>query len=255
MGSYKVIQSGHIVEVYQYSMPIVIPDGENDDVRGGRDKEGNDKRKKEYRMSVNHKAREKMRRLINANFNFNDAFITLTFRDHVTDISKANYELKKFFQKMKRRKRDFKHVTVLEFTKKGRIHYHMICNLEYQWSDWSELQKHERDLAEIWGHGFVDIGYMQGNEQFQKIDNMGAYLLKYLSKDHIDERFEGKKRYFWSRNLIQPKVLSGLDAKEILETIQDEIPVFTNSYEIKPYNSEPLYVNEVKYKEYNSKRS
>lgn len=242
MPSFRVIQSGHIFEVYEYQASMKKP---NDDPflkssKGGRDKEGKEDRKMEYRETVNHRARQKVRRLINANFNQDDLFITVTFAENMTDIDKANYELKKFFQKMKRRQNDFKYVAVIEFQKRGAIHYHMLCNWKATWSNREELQAEERKLGEIWGHGFVDIGY-------KKTDNAGAYLIKYLSKQHLDERLEGKKRYFFSRNLEQPRELTGGEAVAAIKTLQNQFPVFTSTY----YGE---FTGEVSYREYNPKR-
>jgi hypothetical protein len=242
--SFRVIKSGHIIEVYKYDKATqwAKDDPLMKRSNGGRDKEGNEERKMEYRESVNHKAREKLRRLINANFDENSLFITLTFREHVTDIEEANYNLKKFLQKMKRRYEGFAYVAVIEFTKKGRIHYHMLVNgVRLEWKTHEELQSHERDLADVWGHGYVDIGY-------KKNDNAGAYLLKYMTKEHIDERLEGKKRYFFSRNLTQPKTILGAEALEIIRLMDDYAPVFNSEY----YNE---FQGNVTYQEYNPKRN
>jgi hypothetical protein len=242
MPSYNVIQSGHILEVYEYRSGVMGL--RDDDIvisrEGGRDKEGQEDRKAEYRQTVNHKAREKVRRLINANFDEHSLFVTLTFAENMTDIEYANYELKKFLQKMKRRQKNFAYVAVIEFQKRGAVHYHMLCNLHLEWTTHKELQKHERELAAIWGNGFVDIGY-------RKNDNAGAYLIKYMSKEHNDERLNGKKRYFFSRNLKQPKKLTGLEAMKALQSLEGVPPVFTNSY----YND---FTGPVLYREYNPKR-
>lgn len=242
MPAYRVIQSGHILELYEYQSGVALL--RDDDLKvsreGGRHKEGQEERLEEYRQSVNHKAREKVRRLINANFDENSLFITLTFAENQTDIDAANYELKKFLQKMKRKQASFAYVAVIEFQKRGAVHYHMLCNYMLEWSTPKELKKHERDLAAIWGNGFVDIGY-------KKNDNAGAYLIKYMSKDNNDPRLEGKKRYFFSRNLIQPKKLLGGEALKALQSVAGVAPVFTNSY----YNE---FSGKVQYREYNPKR-
>lgn len=240
MPSYKVIKSGHIIEIYKYARAVSY--GYDDDFisrAGGRDKEGKKDRGMEYKKRVGQNGYNKVRRLINANFNENSLFITLTFKEDI-EIDDANYNLKKFFQKMKRKQADFKHVTVLEFTKKGRVHYHMLCNYLLEWNNHKELQAHERALGEVWGHGFVDIGY-------KKNDNAGAYLIKYMTKENVVDRLEGKKRYFFSRNLEQPQELVGGDALQIIREHESLPPVFTNEY----YSD---FHGQVEYKEYNPLR-
>lgn len=205
MPSYTIIQSGHVLELYEYQRGVSLI--RDDDIKvsreGGRDKEGKQERIQEYRDQVNYKAREKVRRLINANFDENSLFVTLTFAENVTDLEYANYELKKFLQKMKRKQKDFAHVTVVEFQKRGAVHYHMVCNYHLEWTTHKELQKHERDIATVWGNGFVDI------QPIKHVDNVGAYLIKYMSKEHNDERLEGKKRYFFLETLFSLKNWKG----------------------------------------------
>lgn len=241
MSSYRVVVSGHVVEIYKYQ---VTPLRKDDDFfksdKGGRDKEGIEDRKKEYRGSVNQRARNKIRRLINANFDENSLFITLTYKKNMQDIESSNENLKKFIQKMKRRQKDFQYVAVMEFQQRGAIHYHMLTNYKCEWNTLDELQSHERVLGEVWGHGFVDIGY-------KKSDNAGAYLIKYMTKDNDDERLNGKKRYFFSRSLVQPIELVGFEALEIIKEYEGMPPVFTNDY----YSD---FQGEVQYSEYNPKR-
>jgi hypothetical protein len=152
----------------------------------------------EYRGTVNQRARNKIRRLINANFDETSLFITLTYKKNMQDLQASNENLKKFVQKMKRRQKDFQYVAVVEFQKRGAIHYHMLTNYKCTWNSHEELQAHERTLGDVWGHGFVDIGYKQS-------DNAGAYLIKYMTKDNDDIRLKGQKRYFFPEAFNNPK--------------------------------------------------
>lgn len=240
MPSYKVVRSGHIVEIYEYQRSISRRFDDEKGRLGGRDKEGKEERKMEYRTSVNHKAFQKIRRLINANFDENSLFVTLTYAENMQDIKASYQNLKKFFQKLKRKQSDFSYVAVLEFQKRGAIHYHMLCNYVANWNTLEELQTHERELAKMWGHGFVDIGY-------KKNDNAGAYLLKYMTKEHYDCRLDGNKRYFFSRNLKQPEELEMGEALEIIEEFRELPPVFTSNYDSE-------WDGKVQYREYNEKR-
>lgn len=243
MPSYRIVKSGHIVEVYQYQHSQLYDDRETMR-KGGRHQAGSEKaveRKDEYRASVNYKAREKVRRLISANFGAGNLFITLTFKENMQDLEVANYELKKFVQKMKRKQKDFVHVTVVEFQKRGAVHYHMVCNFELTWQNEKDLQEKERTLAKIWGNGFVDI------KPISHVDNVGAYVVKYMTKENGDSRLDGQKRYFFSRNLIQPIELKGRDSLTMLDSLEGVPPVFTSEY----YNE---FLGETHYREYNGER-
>lgn len=243
MPSFRVIKSGHIVEIYKYQCSISrkIDDLFKSD-KGGRHNEGKEERMQEYAGTVNQRARNKIRRLINANFTGDSLFLTLTYKAHMTDVKAANYDLKKFVQKMKRRQSDFKYVAVIEFQEKrgGVIHYHMLCNYKLTWGSHAELQQHERDIAALWGQGFVDVGY-------KKTDNAGSYLIKYMTKENNDERLKGQKRYFFSRSCEQPKEVVGGEAVDIIKEFENMPPVFTNNYYSDFHGS-------VQYLEYNPLR-
>ena len=58
-----------------------------------------------------------------------------------------------------------------------------------------------KDLKEIWGHGFIKINKIDVDSK----DNRGRYLSKYFSKD-IDEKDYKQKAFFKSQNLKSPKV-------------------------------------------------
>lgn len=195
MPVYKVIKSGNIIEVYEYEGSVArktFDDYMKSD-KGGRHNEGKEDRKVEYKNSVNQKARNKLRRLISANFGRNDIFMTITFKENMQDIEKANYELKKFVQKLKRKQKDFIYCAVIEFQKRGAVHYHMICNLavNIDFDNEPDVREKEREIAKTWGHGFIDL------KNIEHLDNAGAYLVKYMSKSGYDERLDGKKRYFF----------------------------------------------------------
>jgi hypothetical protein len=62
-------------------------------------------------------------------------------------------------------------------------------------------------LEKIWGNGFVWINDLLKSNKGKPVDNVGAYMVKYMSKDFIDERLMGKKSYFTSKNLKRPNVI------------------------------------------------
>lgn len=254
MPSYKVIKTGHIIEIYEYERTRAknrkVDYDEEEEYDFDREREETEQtkeiekadRKDEYRQRTNIRARNTLRRLINANFDNTSLFITLTFAENIQDIPYANREFKKFVQRMKYKQSDFVYCAVIEFQKRGAIHYHMVCNWKATWNNQEELHREENKVAGIWKHGFCDI------QPIAHLDNVGAYLIKYMSKDNVDIRLEGKQRYFRSNSLNSPDEIQGEEAIKIIEECMDSIPVFANEY-----SSE--WTGKVKYREYNFKRN
>ena len=244
----KIIISGHVVEVYEYEKPVFY----DFKSKGGRKKDGEEgsKRREENRKTAAYRAREKLRRLILANFDENSKFVTLTFRDgeveDLGDVEQTNPLFKKFIMRLKYHvKKDLRYAAVIEFQDKngrGAVHYHMICDLDFL--------PHE-ELERIWGHGFVKINSLKARmrEDGRDVDNVGAYMIKYMLKDLDDDRLRGKKAYLTSRNLKKPKELKGTEAEAYwyLNKLDEKETVFTSEYESEHYGK-------VQYKEFNPKR-
>lgn len=196
----KMIKSGNIIEVFEYERPVKIGEVRN---KNGRRFEASEEDSVEYRRQSMYRAKSHVRRLINANINAwgqMPKFLTLTFNEHVTEIEQANYEFKKFRQRLEYDLNlKLKYVAVIEFQKSGRIHYHVIFfNLPYVKAN---------DLESIWRNGFIKINAIS------HVDNIGAYVTKYMTKDNDDQRLKGKKSYFASRGLYKP-IEKYIDEKE-----------------------------------------
>lgn len=231
----KAVWSGSVLELYEYENLIVKGETNNG---LGRSIEANEENKSRHRKNTLSRARRTVRRLINANVDAWDEipkFLTLTFNEHITELEQANYEFKKFRQRLEYElKLKLKYVAVVEFTKKGRIHYHVVFfNLPYVEANF---------LASIWGNGYIKINAIS------HVDNIGAYVTKYMTKQNDDERLRGKKSYFTSRGLKKP-VEKYLNEKEIAK-IKDKLShkkVYENHYENE-------YTGNILYTQYNLKR-
>lgn len=151
--------------------------------------------------------------LVNCNLELNK-FLTLTFKKNVKDLTFANYEFKKFIQKLKYNYKNFKYVCVVEFQGRGAVHYHLVHNLGYV---------HFSVYSSIWGHGDIDIKRVRVaksvGEYFVKNFthyNLGSQFSKHGVKDSykkINERRNeslkliGRKKFFSSRGLKRPLIL------------------------------------------------
>lgn len=287
----KVIATGHVIEIYEIQKAPVNPhdimrervDEYNEHLRNTEllalDPETRERKLKEIRehlkLEMEQKkdrreerrgqtlrdARNRVRRYALANFDSNDCFITLTYRENFQDVVQADKDFKAFVRKFKGYtglQKDFKYLAVREFQRRGAIHYHFICN-------WAHPSRHvdnedyikrlERIVGEIWGNGFVDIKPLnKANSRNKKyngkpVDNVGAYLSKYMSKEYDDSRLKGHKAYLNSKGLDKPIEYTGEKAIRIIEALQlnTKKETFTNSYESE-------HLGKIIYKEYNMKR-
>lgn len=232
----KVIATGSVFEIYEYEKMPVLPSQKK-------------KKKKELddeycdiefdntltdRKNNMHKSRNNFRRLVTANFDDGSKFITLTFEDNITDVKRANKEFKKYIQRMRYRYGNFKYANVIQFQKRGAVHYHMMSDLPYI--------PHE-ELEKIWGHGFVGIN------QIDHVDNVGAYMIRYMVEDMTDTRLMGEKSYSTSKNLDRPIEFVGDKAEEIIKMydLENKKTVYNSSYTTE-------HLGNASYKQYNLKR-
>lgn len=232
MGLYdkKAIIAGNQIEIYEYDKSVLY--GYSDIKKGSRGRQSiaSDEDKEINREKVFKRARTNLRRLINCNIEADSKFLTLTFRDNVTDLDFANKEFKKFIMRLNYNFNiKLKYSCVIEFQKRGAIHYHVIL---YNLNGKVDLNK----LSDIWGHGFIKLNKING------IDNVGAYVCKYMTKTD-DKRLEGRKMYFNSRNLIKPTEIKDVDiVNALVGSLQNQSPKYENTF-TNEYNS-------INYKQY-----
>jgi len=196
----------------------------------------------------NIRARNNIRRLALSNFDNRSKFLTLTFRENMQDLEEANKLFKAFMRKMRKERPDLKYIAVIEFQDgdrredgkgRGAIHYHLLCNLSYMRVE--KIRKYWRDVV---GEGNIDL------QKIDHVDNVGAYIIEYMTKESADPRLQGKKMYQCSKGLDKPKELIGAQAEYLYEKMLEEKrkKVYSSSYENKQTS------NQVFYEEYNLRR-
>lgn len=173
----------------------------------------NAQKNKSYKINNLWKARSRIRILAASNFKEGDKFLTLTFNNDnnfdINDIPACNDKYTLFIRRLAREFKGLKYITVLEFQKRGAVHYHILCNIPY-------IEKEK--LAEIWGHGFIFIN------EVQAANHIIRYISKYMAKYAEDKRFEKHRRYFCSTKLLRPIKLDRDESLEILKMIRKENP-------------------------------
>lgn len=215
----RLILSGKILEIYDYEKPIAKG---FETKRAGRANSPftSSEVKNENRGKVARRARSYVRRMVNANPQLNK-FLTLTFAENLTDLELARYEFDKFLKRLKTRFNGFQFVLVVEFQKRGAIHFHLLCNLPFV---------NVQELAKIWRHGFIRLN------RIDNVDNVGAYITKYMTKDSIDERLIGKKCYSMSKGLNKPKEYTDeKDISEVLKNLETVKRIYTSEFESDYY--------------------
>lgn len=222
----KIVQSGRLLEFYEYQYP---PNRHLGVCRRDRGK-ANMRQRRNRRSDNVSRLCAKFKRLVWANLDDRTgcpALLTLTFRD-IVSVAVGFSAFSAFRRQIETRFVNTRYIAVPEFGTKGtcRLHFHvLIWGLDDE-TIWKERQT--RKIASLWGNGFVDILKTDGSIK------LGGYLAKYLSKALFDERLIGKKAYSTSRNIKRPMstnspvVLSYAEETWELSTVA---PLLVKSYE------------------------
>lgn len=236
----KLVKSGNIIELYKYEKGV-FKGFVNENGRAGNGCITDDQKEKNREISL-MRARRDLRRIVNANVgqwgdDVTSKFVTLTFKENLCDLDKANYDFRQFIKRLNykvygKKCSKLKYTAVPEFQKRGAVHYHVIFyNLPYIES---------KVIQEVWGYGFIKVN------KIDDIDNVGAYICKYLTKSNVDSRLEGRKCYFNSRGLKKPLEVY-LDDDE-LKDIKKRLPEGAMTYKSEFDNE---YLGKIEYQQFN----
>ena len=160
----------------------------------------------------------RMLRLVTLNFSeVATRFLTLTFAENIKCVQTANKHFKEFVKRWRKEYgTDFRYIATIEFQDKfgrGAVHYHVITDGDYIKS---------KELERLWGNGFVKINKVEDGK------HAAVYAGKYMRKGMLNERLQGKKSYWTSRNLLQPVQLDNGKAVYYLACIpENELEKYT----------------------------
>lgn len=228
----RIIKSGKIIEIYEYTEKVLYG-YKNKGQNAGRNKVADEENKIINREKSLARARQTIRRTVNSNMLKNSKFVTLTFAENITDLQKANYEFEKFIKRLKYKIGfSIKYLVVPEFQKRGSIHYHcLMFNLPYIANN---------DLKTIWQNGFVKIN------KIDNVDNVGAYVCKYLQKANCDDRIKENKCFFTSKGLEKSVEMKIDSEKQKTSQFESDLLQFSPTYE-KSFTND---YNTITYKQY-----
>jgi hypothetical protein len=195
----KLVISGNTAELYIFERPLFY-NNPGQPLQNSSEKNTSEER----RFSSIKRSRDKIRRLCNANaYHYGNCvpkFLTLTFRDEITDLKEARRLFKIFIAKLQYRYPNTKYLGVAEIQKqryatygKKVWHFHIIFfNLPFIYGIQSVFET-------LWPYGFLKINAIS------HVKNVGAYVSKYLRKDLYEKELFGEKSFFTSKGLHQPK--------------------------------------------------
>jgi len=193
---YKYVKFGNYIEIYKYEKPIFYNRSPLSNQLLGADRSDNPRRSDNLSS-----ARIKINRLVLGNTDWKicaPRFVTFTFSKNITSLKEANIFWANFIRKFRKNYPNTKYLGVVEFQKRGAVHYHVLFfNLRYK-------PKMRDEIANLWGQGFIKF---KSARKIEKIHHLGLYLAKYLQKDIVDSRLIGEKAFFTSKNLTQPEIL------------------------------------------------
>lgn len=145
-------------------------------------------------------------------YNFK-TFITLTFKDNIKDITKANKMFNNWCRQVRRQYPDFMYLGSPEYQKRGAVHYHLMTNIMIGTNDLISLQTNKNNMYDVkyWDHGYSSVFNLElTDDKF----SVAAYLSKYYFKD-IDSRLFGRKKILKSNNLKRPnEIIMNKDSVE-----------------------------------------
>jgi len=214
MNSARLVVSGQYVELYEflsYDCSLVVK----------RPRIGPKRRRVErsFEDLMNRKelylrgAMRRLRRLINTNaYGVSCSFMTLTFAENIEDLKYAQQYFFKFIKRLSyyitgKNKNVLKYVGVIEFQRRGAIHFHVIF-FDFPYVDASVL-------GAIWNAGFIRVNLIDG------IENLGSYVMKYMTKNFDDPRILTHRAYLCSKGLKRPVVHNDLFKVSGLVSISD----------------------------------
>lgn len=272
---YKVIKSGSNIEVYCYEKNLPPPSPtekiiEKMDWRGEVERNTTaGERREQRREQTLRDNKNNLRRMAREYFSTSSFFITLTYNNAnhhgAEDIKKSDRKFKYFIKKCNEHLGNVEYLAVRELTKNGRIHYHVLLNSDRltEIFERQKIQKNDNKQKRIeryfynklWSYGFVKLFLIDN-----KIDNIGAYLSKYMGKEM--DWIQNSRLILKSKNIkkIEPQTdsiisnninenlehIESIAQKEIIDN-ENRKSVFTNFYKSE-------YLGLVKYYDINLNR-
>ncbi len=187
----RVTKMGNIIEVQQSSIRgkggkiKKISKDEYIDTETGEIKKFNKHNRTSRKDTYNslYQTFRKAKEIINSNFkgvNYT-TWITLTYKDVMTDVKQFDKDFETFMKRIRRKfpNNKVKYITALEFSASGGFHCHCLLYWENKAPKFTD-----EDLASFWKKGF---SYIKSLKNIGSIRNIGAYLTSHLTDMPLEE--------------------------------------------------------------------
>ena len=200
--NYKIVRCNEYLQVYYYPNKKIKDNIKNLDIDSlhvsSSYSSSNEKNDILHRNAIRSKLN--CQRLAKSNASEWKSFITLTYKENMTDISIAKRDLNFFIKNIRKKKEDFKYIAIPEFQKRGAIHFHLLSNLSTQDNYIITKQENNNKYYNVkyWNKGFTSFELLNGD-----IKKIVGYISKYMTKE-CDNRLFGYKKYSYSLNLVKP---------------------------------------------------
>ena len=194
--------SNGLIEFVKYSRPIYTQVKTDTKPQKRSQRAVNKTKATEYRQDSLNRSYGLLMDYAIQNANNFKTFITLTFKDNITDLDYANKQFNNSMRSIKRIYPTFMYLGVPEFQKRGAVHYHIMTNLKTTDTKVIQKQENKKDMYDIkqWVHGYSSVFDLSlTDDKF----SVAAYLTKYFYKD-ISTRLIGRKKILKSQNLDKP---------------------------------------------------
>lgn len=162
-----------------------------------------DKTNTEKTITNLRKTFNRLRQLIRTNFtndSDNQLFITLTYKENMTDETRLYKDFELFYKRLQYRLKGHKldYISVVEPQGRGAWHIHLMLK-----SDKPVLYIDKKELTKIWGKGRTDV-------QRLKSDDVGSYYVAYFTDLQVInntglDKTNNKKRIKGARLSMYPK--------------------------------------------------
>lgn len=140
-------------------------------------------------------------------------FLTLTFAYDI-EIGEAYRHTQEFLKRVAKNHAQLpiRYISVPEFTKKGRVHFHvLVYDLP---SDEAKKERVTRNYQRQFRQGFLDLRHANYNSK-----GIAGYMAKYMGKALGDAKLGTRRGFTSSRNIIKISTASGNSLAEHLDMI------------------------------------
>ena len=193
---------------------------------------------------------KKLRRLVAHNFTGGDnqLWITLTYREHITNPQEVYRDFKSFIRRIRTNFGQVEYIAVIEPQASGRWHLHVLMKNE------TTLSIPINVLSALWKQGFTKT------KRLKRADKVGNYLIAYLSNLQIGDKdsqskatVKGARLYMYPKGIRIYRTSRGIEKPLEITTTKGELmetykinspPNFTRTtkhetpYGIKEYTTE-----------------